>query len=252
MCLAFVAIDAHARYPLVIAANRDEYHARVAEPAHWWPEGILAGRDLLAGGTWLGVSRQGRWALVTNVRDAGHNDKSAPSRGSLVVDALGDPQAPMLAAAAALRGPRRNGFNLLVGDRASAAYASNRASGALLLEPGIHGLSNHLLDSDWPKVARGRHAFKASLAGADVDIESVFAQLRDARPAAEADLPHTGVPLQWEQRLSSAFIVSPAYGTRCSTVVTLARDGVVRFIERSFDAGGAMREEIAHEFALAA
>jgi hypothetical protein len=103
MCLAFVAIDAHARYPLVIAANRDEYHARVAEPAHWWPEGILAGRDLLAGGTWLGVSRQGRWALVTNVRDAGHNDKSAPSRGSLVVDALGDPQAPMLAAAAALR-----------------------------------------------------------------------------------------------------------------------------------------------------
>lgn len=252
MCLAFVAIDAHPRYPLVIAANRDEYHARVAQPAHWWPEGILAGRDLDAGGTWLGVSRQGRWAFVTNVRDAGRNDKGAPSRGSLVVDALRDPQAPMLAAAAALRGPRRNGFNLLVGDRASASYASNRASGVLMLEPGIHGLSNYLLDSDWPKVTRGRNAFQASLAGKHADIESLFAQLRDVQPAAKADLPHTGVPLEWEQRLSSAFIVTPAYGTRCSTIVTLARDGVLRFIERSFDAGGAMREEVAHEFALAA
>ncbi|MGH8713242.1 MAG: NRDE family protein [Casimicrobiaceae bacterium] len=249
MCLALVALDAHPRYRCVIAANRDEFHARTAEPAHWWGNGILAGRDLAAGGTWFGVTRSGRWALITNFREGIPRDPNAPSRGELVTRMLGDAAPPLRAAAALLpEGGRYHGFNLLVGAGGRAAFASNRASGALELGAGIHGLSNHLLDTPWPKLVRGKARLEAWLAADDPPIAAAFALLADREPARDAALPSTGVSAEWERLLSSPFIVSPDYGTRCSTVLMIAADGGARLIERSFDAGGKATGEVAIEF----
>jgi uncharacterized protein with NRDE domain len=253
VCLALVALDAHPRLPLVIAANRDEFHARLAAPAHWWPDGTLAGVDLEAGGTWFGVTRHGRWALVTNYREGEPRDPNAPSRGGLVTRALSEPAAALFCAAAiAADGGRYHGYNLLLGEVAAAAYTSNRASGALALGAGIHGLSNHLLDTPWPKVVRAKERFAACLAPEQVDIEALFALLADRTQAEPAALPATGIAPEWERLLSSAFIADARYGTRCSTVLTIARDGHVHFVERSFDAEGRLSGEAAHAFAVGA
>ncbi len=168
MCLAVIALGAHARLPLLIAANRDEFHERAALPAHWWNDGILAGRDAVGGGTWFGITRGGRWALVTNFREGTPRDPAAPSRGALVTMALRSSEAPLVCAARiASDGARYHGFNLLVGDAAaSCAYASNRASGARALGPGVFGLSNHLLETPWPKVVRAKARLAAVLANA--------------------------------------------------------------------------------------
>ena len=253
MCLALVALNAHPRYALVVAANRDEARARASAPAGWWPDDTLAGKDLVGGGTWLGMTRRGRWALVTNFREPGRNDPAAPSRGMLVIDALHASEAPLPAAAAlVLAGRRHNGFNLLVGDTHSGAYASNRASGAIGLAAGIHGLSNHLLDTPWPKVTRSKAALAAILAQGDEILEPTFALLADKVTAADAALPATGIPLDWERRLSSPFIAGGEYGTRCSTLVTVARDGSARLVERSFDVAGGITGEVDHRFDLEA
>lgn len=251
MCLALVALDAHPRYRCVIAANRDEFHARAAEPAHWWDEGLLAGRDLAAGGTWFGVTRAGRWALITNFREGIPRDPHAPSRGALVTRLLRSPGSPLRSAAMLLpEAGRYHGFNLLVGETGDAAFASNRASGALALGAGIHGLSNHLLDTPWPKLLQGKARLAAWLADDDPPIDTAFALLADRAPAGDAALPSTGVSARWERLLSSAFIVSPEYGTRSSTLLTIAADDSARFIERSFDARGSTTAEVAFEFAL--
>jgi len=253
VCLALIALDAHPRLPLVIAANRDEFHARAAAPAHWWRDGTLAGVDLEAGGTWFGVTRQGRWALVTNYREGVPRDPQAPSRGTLVTRALtGRAQALACAAAIAVDGTRYHGYNLLLGEVAAAAYTSNRASGALALGRGLHGLSNHLLDTPWPKVVRAKQRLAACLAPAAVDLEALFALLADRTQAEPAALPATGIAPEWERLLSSAFIVDAQYGTRCSTVLTIARNGRARFVERSFDAQGRQTAAVDHEFALGA
>lgn len=252
MCLALVALDAHPRLPLVIAANRDEFHARGAAPARWWPDGTLAGVDLEAGGTWFGLTRRGRWALVTNFREGIPRDPNAPSRGGLVTRALADPAAPLACAAAIVAdGERYHGFNLLVGDIAAAAYGSNRASGALALDRGIHGLSNHLLDTPWPKLVRSKARLAACLAADEIDIAALFALLADRSQAEPAALPSTGIAPEWERLLSSAFIVDAQYGTRCSTVLTIARDGAARFVERSFDPDGHPIGEVTETFAVA-
>jgi uncharacterized protein with NRDE domain len=274
MCLAVVALDAHPQYRIVIAANRDEFHARPAAPAHWWASGMLAGQDLVGGGAWFGVSRRGRWALVTNFREGIPRDPDAPSRGELVTGALLDPSPPLLCAASiACDGARYHGFNLLLGeiasrrhpsakerreirasppdDRSTAACASNRASGAIALSAGIHGLSNHLLDTPWPKLVRSKARLAAALGGPTLDSAAVFALLADREPSDDTALPMTGVSREWERLLSSAFIVSPEYGTRCSTVFTLGRDGSATLVERSFDAAGNMTGETAHAFTVA-
>ena len=275
MCLAIVALDAHPQYRIVIAANRDEFYARPAAPAHWWTSGMLGGQDLVGGGAWFAVSRGGRWALVTNFREGITRDPDAPSRGELVAGALLNRSPPLVCAAAiACDGARYHGFNLLVGEIASrprlvaerrqeirdslpdyqstAAYASNRASGAISLSAGIHGLSNHLLDTPWPKLVRSKARLAEALDGQALDTEDAFALLADREPAEDATLPMTGVSRQRERMLSSAFIVSPEYGTRCSTLFTLARDGSAHLIERSFDAAGNMIGESAHAFAVEA
>jgi uncharacterized protein with NRDE domain len=249
MCLALIALHAHPRYPVVIAANRDEFHARAADPAYWWTHDLLAGRDRAGGGTWFGVTRAGRWALITNFREGTARDPRAPSRGSLVTQALdaADP-AVVIAAGASVDGQRFHGFNLLVGDGAAAAYASNRASGAQALTRSIHGLSNHLLDTQWPKVVRSKATFAAALARDDDPLAAAFDVLADRQQAGAAALPATGVSAQWERVLSPIFIVSPEYGTRCSTVMTIDNAGTTRFVERTFDPGGNKTGEVAYEF----
>jgi len=251
VCLALIALAAHPRLPLVIAANRDEFHERAALPAHWWHSGVLAGVDRVAGGTWFGVDRAGRWALVTNYREGIPRDPNAPSRGELVPRVLSDSGRPLVTAAAiAADGDRYHGFNLLIGEGARAAYASNRASGAIALQPGVHGLSNHLLETPWPKVARSKLRVAEWLSGASEDLTPLFELLADRAQADPAALPSTGVAPEWERLLSSPFIVDERYGTRCSTVLAISADGRAHFIERSFDPAGSLTGEVSFEFQL--
>lgn len=253
MCLALLALDAHREFAVVIAANRDEHHARAAAPASWWDEGWLAGRDLSAGGTWLAVTRKGRYALLTNIREPDRRDPNAPSRGSLVTRVIADVAAPLASLASILaNGAAYNGFNLIAGDRTSSCWISNRASGARPLTPGIHGISNAALDTPWPKVLRSKAALGAWCEGPADDIETLFALLADRTRAPDELLPATGVPLDWERRLSSPFIIGEdvGYGTRCSTIALLGRDGRARFIERSFDPAGRATGEADYRFTL--
>ncbi len=257
MCLVVVALDAHPRYALVIAANRDEFHSREALPAHWGERppfaGVLAGRDLVAGGTWLGIRRDGRWALLTNVREGrGRNDPAAPSRGLLVPAILNDRGTPAAALYAVMRNADAyNGFNLLAGNAGSAAWASNRSKETLAITAGVHGLSNALLDTPWPKLARTRTKLAEWTAHDDGDLTPVFAALSDrSRPPDEA-LPSTGVPIEWERLLSAPFIVSEDYGTRCSTVLVVERGGNARFIERTFDRYGVQTGQVDVAFDVA-
>jgi uncharacterized protein with NRDE domain len=249
MCLALVAFGAHPRYELVIAANRDEFHVRATAAAEWWVEGWLAGRDLAGGGTWLGITRAGRWALLTNVREPARYDPAAPTRGTLVPGILAAATDPRAALAAALGGAQGyNGFNLLAGDRTSVHWGSNRADGPLALDHGIHGLSNAALDTPWPKVVRTRAALADWCAAGNADLEPVFGLLADRGIAPDAALPATGVPLARERQLSPPFIVGDDYGTRSSTVLAIARGGNARFVERSFDRRGCIAGEREHRF----
>jgi uncharacterized protein with NRDE domain len=255
MCLALLAQGAHPAFALVLAANRDEHHARPAAPAAWWVEGWLAGRDLEAGGTWLGATRAGRWALVTNIREPDRRDPGAPSRGALVTQVLADAASPARSVAAIVADAAAyNGFNLLAGDAGSACWGSNRSQETRPLAPGIHGISNAVLDAAWPKVARTKAALAAWCARGATDVEALFAVLADRTRTPDDELPSTGVSLEWERRLSAPFIVGPevGYGTRCSTVVMLGRDGHARFVERSFDAAGQPTGEVDLRFPLEA
>ncbi len=251
MCLALVAVTAHPRYPLVVAANRDEFHRRPAAVAHWWREGWLAGRDLLAGGTWLGVTPTGRWALVTNVREPARHDPAAPSRGALVPAFLrGNDDAAHAVATAAAGAASGNGFNLLGGDRVSVAWGSNRAGAVRRLTAGVYGVSNAQLDTPWPKLRRSTAALRRWCTAPDAPLERLFDLLADRELASDDELPATGVPLAWERLLSAPFIVGAEYGTRCSTVLAVDADGRVDFVERSFSADGSANGEVRERFSL--
>lgn len=251
MCLAAFALDRHPRYALAIAANRDEFHARPAEPAHWWPEGWLAGRDLEAGGTWFGVRRDGRYALVTNVREGVPRDPGAASRGGIVTGALDAESLEAFVASLAARGARYSGYNLVAGNARGALWQSNRNGGRRPLPRGVSALSNGELDLPWPKVERLRAAMERWSTRGDASIEPLFDALSDRERAPDRELPSTGVSLDWERMLSAPFIVSERYGTRCSTVLVVGRDGGARFVERSFDAAGRPAGEVVQAFALA-
>jgi uncharacterized protein with NRDE domain len=251
MCLAIVAHRAHPRYSLVIAANRDEHHARRAAPASWITPDICAGRDLEAGGTWLGFRRDGRFALLTNFRDPARNDPRAPSRGMLPLEVLQHPgRLPAAMAALVEEAPRFNGFSLLAGDGEELFYLSNRADDLRTVPPGVHGLSNHLLDTPWPKVVRTKRALEEWMASGSDEVEPLFALLDNRERAPDEILPSTGVPLEWERLLSPPFIVSEGYGTRCSTVVRIGMDGEALFIERSFANDGRLTGEVRQHFQL--
>ena len=251
MCLAVVALAAHPHYALVVAANRDEFHARPASPAHWWPQHMLAGRDERALGTWFGVDRRGRFAFVTNVREPGRKDVDAPSRGELVPRILHDVRDIGAACdAVAHDGRGYNGFNIVAGEMASAFHLSNRRHGVVPLRQGIHGLSNAALDDPWPKVTRTRDALARWCADGDDALEPLWSALADREQARDDMLPATGISRDRERLLSAAFIVDADYGTRASTILTITHDGVAAFTERSFDAAGSSAGEVAERFAL--
>jgi uncharacterized protein with NRDE domain len=250
MCLILFAVDAHPAYRLVVAANRDEWFNRPSAPAAFWDDApeVLAGRDLEANGTWMGVTRAGRFAALTNFRDPAANRPGAPSRGALVRDFLaGARAAPDYLRAVAGAAERYNPFSLLVGDARGLFYFSNRAGTFVPVAPGVHGLSNHLLDVPWPKVRLGKARLAERLRG-EIDADALLAALDDPVPAPDDALPRTGVPLEWERDLSPLRIRTRDYGTRASTVLLVSRDGGVTFVERSFDAAGAATGTVRYEF----
>lgn len=252
MCLIVIGWRAHAGFPLIVAANRDEFHHRPTAPAAFWADApaILAGRDLEGGGTWLGITRGGRFAALTNYRDPRHLVPGSPSRGRLVSDFLAGGERPGdYLARIAREGGRYNGFNLFVADGERLAYYSNRDGAVRELPPGIYGVSNHLLDTPWPKLTAARSAFAGALPGLP-GTDPLFALLADDEIAPDHHLPETGVPLEWERLLSSIFVRSPAYGTRASTVVVAGADGAVRFEERSFGPDAAETGRASHEFRI--
>jgi uncharacterized protein with NRDE domain len=236
MCLILFAYNCHPRYYLVVAANRDEYYDRPAKPAAFWPESphLLAGRDLQQGGTWMGITATGRFAAVTNYREKDARPREL-SRGQLVRKYLCGSESPM-SYVNNLKdgGDGYNGFNILLGDTQCLYYYSNREKVLRRVEEGIHGLSNNLLNVPWPKVSKGTKALADCLQTGEEIKERLFAILGDKERPADHELPQTGVSLEWERVLSPAFIVSPGYGTRCSTVLLIDRRGHVRFWERSF------------------
>lgn len=249
MCLLVLAWRAHPRYRLVVAANRDEFHDRAAAPLAPWPAPaqILGGRDLRSGGAWLALDRARRFGVVTNYREAQRPRAGAPSRGELIPRFLsGEASAAEFFAQLQGAAAAYSGFNLLLADRDALWYGSNRTLPfARQLPPGVHGLSNELLDTPWPKLLRVRRAFEAWLgAPAEQSPAALFAMLADrTQSAADGALPESGLPPELERVLSAPFVLNPVYGTRCSTVLLLDSSGAVTFIERRFDASGAQSGE---------
>ena len=253
MCLILLAHEAHPRYRLIVAANRDEFYARPTAPADWWEDapGVLGGRDLRAGGSWMGVARDGRWAAVTNYRDPTAERKDAPSRGQLVGDYLRGADSPgEYLARLAPRAAAYNGFNLLVGEPGTVLWLSNRAPGPRPLDPGVHGVSNHLLDTPWPKVERGKRALEGLLRAKRLDAGPMLDLLLDRTVAADHELPDTGVGPTLERALSTMFIATPDYGTRASTALLVDHVGRVLFVERTHRSGSPSTDDRRFDFQI--
>jgi uncharacterized protein with NRDE domain len=239
MCLIVFAYDCHPDYRLILGANRDEFRNRPADPAGFWKSApyLLAGRDKQAGGTWMGVTTTGKFAAITNYRDPRIQVTDPPSRGRLVADFLLDASLTPEAYQALLSrdGQQYDGFNLLYGNLDALHYFTNRGGSSGPIAPGIHGLSNHLLDTSWAKVTMARSRLEAILQQGPVDPEEIFAALSDPVPFADNLLPDTGVGLDRERMLSPLFIENEEYGTRSSTVILISRNGQVSFLERIID-----------------
>ncbi|MFO7985449.1 MAG: NRDE family protein [Desulfatiglandaceae bacterium] len=256
MCLLLLAHQAHPDYPLIIAANRDEFYERPTAPLAFWddiPE-VLAGKDLRSGGTWLGITQEGRIAAVTNFRDPTSQRPNAPSRGQLVKDFLAGMESPAAYLAGLVPNARAyNGFNLVLGTVQEMWWYSNRGEGMQRITPGIHGLSNHLLDTPWPKVKQGKRTLTKILSQGPTSLEqALFEMLADPSTAPDHLLPDTGVGLKKERMLSPIFITSPDYGTRSSTLLFIDYQGRVTVTERTYDAGAATTPEVRYEFTIPA
>jgi len=252
MCLLVLAWKSHPRYRLILAGNRDEFHERPSVPLNWWQDDprVLGGRDLKAGGTWLGVARSGRFGIVTNFRDLQAPIEKAPSRGQLVPRFLTGATSPKeflddLRGAA----PRYSGFNLLVGGTRALYYFSNRGSGVpAALAPGVYGLSNYLLDAPWPKLTVTRSRFERLLAQPDISIDALFMMLANRETAPADHLPSTGLPEDWERIVSAPFVLNERYGTRCSSVLLVERNGRTVLQERRFGPSGVQSGSSRFEF----
>ena len=237
MCLIVVGWRGHPDFPLVVAANRDEFYARPTASLARWPDApeVIGGLDLEAGGTWLGITATGRFAAVTNVREPGMA-KGARSRGALTRSFL-TAESTAEEYASKLDGAQYSGFNLLLSDGNTLVYCSNRDGNPRPLAPGIYGLSNHLLDSPWPKLVAARERFAKALPRLP-DESAFFDLLADQAIVADENLPSTGVPIEWERLLSAIFVKSESYGTRASTLVWQAADGNITVHENSFGSNG--------------
>lgn len=254
MCTIIFAYDCHSKYQLVVAANRDEFYKRPTQAAAFWPEheDILAGKDLKEGGTWMGITTGGRFATLTNYRDPAAFNPAAPSRGHLVYNYLVDEADPLAYIEAIIsQADLLNGFNLLLGDQESLYCYSNRDHSIRKVGRGVHGLSNSLLDDPWPKVAKGKKRLERILSDDEVNREDLFAMMADREEVPDEMLPQTGVSLEMERVLAPAFVMSPGYGTRTTTVLLISRNGKVEFWERSFMLDGADKwNEVHYEFEI--
>ncbi|NLN88069.1 MAG: NRDE family protein [Syntrophomonadaceae bacterium] len=254
MCLIAFALDCHPRYKLVVAANRDEFYQRPTRAAAFWPENpdILGGKDLLQGGTWMGITKTGRWAALTNYRDPGQNKHGAPSRGLLVHDYLAGEDAPddfleRLVGTA----QQYDGYNLLAGTSDSLYYFSNQKQPVCQVQPGIHGLSNSLLNVCWPKVYRSVWHLKNCLRNDVIQADQLFNIMADTQQAADHELPRTGLSQEWERLLSSVFIAGENYGTRSTSILLVAKDNHVQFWEKNFIYGNQDDADmVSYEFAI--
>ncbi len=233
-----MALQAHPEYPLVIAANRDEFYHRPTAPLAFWEDhpDILAGRDLQGNGTWLGVSGNGRIAAVTNYRAPSTDKPDALSRGALVSGFLMDEQSPeAYSRRVCADGTSYNGYNLVVGDLDQFWWSTNITSAVKRLTPGIHGISNRLLDTPWPKLKKAIAGMRDILGrNRKFDSETIFALLSDTAVPSDDRLPDTGVGLDWERLLSPVFVRSDIYGTRSSSIILYHRSGLLTFLERTF------------------
>jgi uncharacterized protein with NRDE domain len=241
MSLVLIAHDAHPRYRLIVAANRDEYHRRDTAPAAWGQGGgyVLCGQDHEAGGTWLGMSRGGRVAAITSYRDPKRLREGLRSRGLIVSEFLADDTRSMDTLHALSERPRDyNPFSTLMYDGSILGWCSNRVRGARALGVGIYGLSNHLLDTPWRKVTSGKEELESLLGDATIRARDLLALLDERTPAPDAALPSTGVGVDCERWLSPRFVVGETFGTRASTALLISHEGEVEFVERSFDAQG--------------
>jgi uncharacterized protein with NRDE domain len=230
LCLILFAYQAHEKYKLIVAANRDEFYERPTAPVHFWEDypHILAGRDLLKWGTWMGVTTTGRFAALTNYRDPKEQSDGKRSRGELVADFLKDKVHPEIYMDEMAK--KRNiypGYNLLAGDANELYYYSNVEDKVQRLVPGIYGVSNHLLNSDWPKVTNGKEGLSKIITESNSALdERILNFLQKADPAPDEMLPNTGVTLEWERILSPIFIKSEGYGTRSSTVLLISDEEI--------------------------
>lgn len=237
MCLILFSYKTHKKYKLILAANRDEFYARPTLPMQWWKnrEGILAGIDEKKQGTWMGIHKNGRFAALTNYRQLPITQKYESSRGFLVSEYLGSEIT------------RKNymvylkdhvddydGYNLIFGDMNQLSYFCNKGAVNKELKPGLYGLSNHLLDTEWPKVVGSKDRMKSIIDSDEIDANSLFKMMKNGDLADDSALPDTGIGLEYERMLSAAFIESPEYGTRCTTVLMVDWENNVTFEERSY------------------
>lgn len=259
MCLIFFSIHQHPTYKLIVVANRDEFYARKTSKADYWsahPE-ILGGCDLEATspdgtcGTWMGMSKNGRIAFITNYRDIKNINPNAPSRGHLVTDFLLSETLPLTyLESVKLKASQYNGFNLVVGDVNELHYFSNYQNEIRPLKGGFYGLSNHLLDTPWPKVTSGKAEIETILAQPKIDPDALFEVMRNEAMAQDNTLPDTGIGLERERALSAKFIKTNGYGTRCSTVILVHNNGHTSFAERTYNLQDFTFETKAYDFHL--
>ena len=238
MCLITFAWDYDPVYQLVLVANRDEFYARPTENAHFWPEHpeVLAGKDLSAGGTWLGLNRQGQFAALTNYRDPAQFARVAQSRGELPLHYLTGATSPQsYLAQLRPRAEQYNGFNLLVGNSNDLFYYSNYENKTRKLASGLYGLSNHLLDTPWHKVSTAKVRLGAAIAARELAPDGLAMLLHDSNPPPDSLVQQTGLAMEQERVLAPLFIASPNYGTCCTTVMLVTRQGKVTFYEKTYN-----------------
>ncbi|MFC1858108.1 NRDE family protein [Thermodesulfobacteriota bacterium] len=242
MCLILISYDVNPNYRLILAANRDEYYVRPTQPLGFWGDSpdVLAGRDLQGDGTWLGVTRSGRLAAITNYRDPASEQENSPSRGWLVRNFLDGKESPAsYLEQVKAHGRQYNGFNLFLADASGLYYFSNRQNEIKKLKSGLYGLSNHLIDTPWPKVQKGKAGLARLLSGEkEIDLENIFGLLADRSLPSDGKLPDTGIGLEKERMLSPLFVISSDYGTRSSSIILVENSGSITFVERTFVSNG--------------
>lgn len=252
MCLLVFSYKQHPKYDLIFATNRDEFYGRPTRPAQFWEEhpSVLAGKDLKAGGTWLGITKDGKFSALTNYRDTSIQKEDPPSRGHLVLDFLiGDEDPEKYLQEVDKKANEYHGFNLLVGNMKRLMYYSNQQKELIEIEPGLHGLSNKFMDTPWPKVRKAKNKLQKIVKEDedenenDVSEEKLFDLLLDHERAPDEELPDTGISKEMERAVSPIFIKTENYGTRNSTIVLVDKSGKVTFEERRFKSGTQIIED---------